>query len=290
MRTLVYHAGALGDFVTCLPAIAAWKRTRAAGGSLLLLGRPAHAALVPGLVDETLDAGAAAEAPLFAGEAGPGHRARFAGVASVLVFAPEGAGIVLGLAAAGIADVVRQDPFPRDRVHVVDHHLSLFPGLELAPEERAPRIAIAGAAPIGRPIVLHPGSGSPKKNWPLDRFARVAAALAGRAPVAWIIGPAEEESGLAARVEAAVPGSLVWRGLSLVELARRLAGARLLVGNDSGVAHLAAAVGAPVVVLFGASDPVVWAPQGRSVTVVGDGECGMEAIGVDAVLRAAVTS
>jgi hypothetical protein len=292
MTTLVYHAGALGDFVTALPAIAAWKRTRGVAGRLVLLGKPAHAALAPGLVDEALDAGAAAFAPLFAGAATAGLRERFAGISSALAFAPEGARLVRGLAAAGIAEVVRHDPFPRGRVHVVDHHLSRFPDLALSPEERTPRIASAAttaaavARPTERPLVLHPGSGSPTKNWPMDRFVETVAALAHRAPIAWILGPAEEETGIAARVLDAVPGSVAWRGLSLVELARRLAGARLLVGNDSGVVHLAAAAGCPVVVLFGASDPVVWAPRGTSVTVVGDGTGGMESIPVAAVLEA----
>ncbi len=322
MTSLVYHAGALGDFLTALPAIAAWRRQphgapagcgtargRAVGGErLVLLGRPAHAALAAGTVDGAWDAGSARFASLFAGRPSPEVRAILADVGAALVFASAEAGIVRGLERAGVRDIVRHDPFPKGRVHVVDHHLSLFPDLELAPEERMPRVVVsAGLEPAGppsaRPIVLHPGSGSPSKNWPIDRFVEVARRLAGDGPIAWVLGPAEEEAGTAAAVEAAIadtagfaaaasvtagagPETRLWRSLPLPELAARLAGARLFVGNDSGVAHLAAAVGCPVVVLFGASDPVVWAPRGRCVTVVGDGTCGMDAIGVDGVLAA----
>jgi ADP-heptose:LPS heptosyltransferase len=286
VTTLVYHAGALGDFITALPAIAAWKRARAPGGRLVLLGQPVHAALAVGVVDEVWDAGAARFASLFAGEARADHRARLAHVDSALVFSSGHAGIVRGLADAGVRDIVRQDPFPRERMHVVDHHLALFDESKLTAEDRVPRVGLSGVGATA--IVLHPGSGSPAKNWPIDRFISLATALADIGPIAWVVGPVEVESGVAAKIAAAaIPGATSWRGLPLADLARRLAGARLFVGNDSGVAHLAAAAGCPVVVLFGASDPVVWAPRGRSVTVVGDGTSGMEGIRIDDVVRAA---
>lgn len=286
--TLVYHAGALGDFVTTLPAIAAWRRAMVPRGRLVLLGRPAHAALAAGLVDEAWDAGAARFTSLFAGEARADHRARFAHLDSALVFSPEHTDIVRGLTDAGVRDIVRQDPFPSVRMHVVDHHLSLFDQEELTAEDRMPRIEVSAE---GVPaIVLHPGSGSPTKNWPIDRFFALAAALPRDVPIAWVVGPVEEEKGIAMVICAAASGATVWRNLPLADLASRLAGARLFVGNDSGVAHLAAAVGCPVVVLFGASDPVVWAPRGRTVAVVGDGTGGMAGIGIDAVANAVRTA
>ena len=70
----------------------------------------------------------------------------------------------------------------------------------------------------------------------------------------------------------------------LYELACRLAGARVFIGNDSGIAHLAAAVGTPVVALFGPTDPRVWAPRGRDVRVLQATE--MAAIPVADVLAA----
>jgi hypothetical protein len=243
------------------------------------------------VVDEAWDAGAARFASLFAGEgarAAGGTGVALSGVESALVFAPEAAGIVAGLRRAGVRDIVRQDPFPRERVQVVDYHLSLFDKSTLTAEDRVPRVAVGTPDSTVRPIVLHPGSGSPAKNWPIDRFVSLAAALAGTGPIAWVVGPVEEESGVAARIAAAaIPGAILWRGLPLADLASRLSGARMFVGNDSGVAHLAAAVGCPTVVLFGVSDPAVWAPRGRAVFVVGDGTSGMASIPAAAVLDAA---
>ncbi len=178
MSSLVYHTGALGDFVAALPALAAWRRQRARTARLVLLGRPAHAALATGVIDDAWDAGSARFASLFAGHPSAEVRALLADVSSALVFAPESAGIVRGLESAGVHEAVRQDPFPKERVHVVDYHLSLFPDLALTPEERVPHIAVrAGVAAAARDaaspvrlIVLHPGSGSSSKNWPFDRF------------------------------------------------------------------------------------------------------------------------
>lgn len=116
-------------------------------------------------------------------------------------------------------------------------------------------------------IAIHPFSGSPRKNWPLARFEELCASL--NVPVAWCAGP-EDELDNAVRIE------------NLWDLARWLAGARAYVGNDSGITHLAAAAGTPVVAIFGPTDPAVWGPRGERVRIV-SGE--LDEIGVDQVLR-----
>ena len=73
-------------------------------------------------------------------------------------------------------------------------------------------------------------------------------------PVEWCAGPEDE-----------LPGAR--RFEDLYELASWLATARIFIGNDSGPAHLAAAVGTPVVALFGPTDPAVWAPRGPRVAI-----------------------
>ena len=109
--------------------------------------------------------------------------------------------------------------------------------------------------------VIHPFSGSARKNWPLERFRGVAAKLERVMPIRWCAGAGDPPLEGAVRID------------DLWELARWLARARLYVGNDSGITHLAAAVGTPVLALFGASDPRIWAPRGENVRVAwwGDG-------------------
>ena len=102
-------------------------------------------------------------------------------------------------------------------------------------------------------VAMHPFSGSSKKNWPLENFHELATRLP--LPVEFAAGPEE-----------ALDGAV--RHDDLRDLARWIASARLFIGNDSGVGHLAAAVGTPVIAIFQASDPRIWAPRGRAPVVV----------------------
>jgi ADP-heptose:LPS heptosyltransferase len=104
--------------------------------------------------------------------------------------------------------------------------------------------------------VIHPFASSVAKRASLDVFRSVAEKLGRSMPVHWLCGP-EEELAAAVRIS------------DLYELACWLRGARIFVGNDSGISHLAAAVGTPVMAFFRASDPRVWAPRGCAVDVVG---------------------
>lgn len=120
-----------------------------------------------------------------------------------------------------------------------------------APRGLGPRIDVKT---ISRPgIVIHPFSGSVRKNWPLDCFRRLASHLA--CEVEWTAGPEEE-------LKDAV------RFCSLAELASWIRGTQLYIGNDSGITHLAAATGVRTLALFGPSSPETWAPRGDNVTIL----------------------
>jgi hypothetical protein len=133
-------------------------------------------------------------------------------------------------------------------------------------------------------LAVHPGSGSPSKCWPADRFSRLVDAL-GVERFLLVEGPADAEA--AAAMRASHEGAIAARGLTPRVLGAVLARAAACVGNDSGVTHLAAAWGAPTVALFGPTDPAVWSPVGRRVTIVRSPQRSMEAIAVEAVVAAA---
>jgi heptosyltransferase-3 len=113
-------------------------------------------------------------------------------------------------------------------------------------------------------VLVHPGSGSPAKNWPAARFAETIGAIDGR--VRMIVGEADE---LAARAVEAALGRTLPRleHATLPELAARLAGCRAYLGNDSGVSHLAGLCGARTVAVFGPTSPTVWRPRGPDIHV-----------------------
>ncbi|MBI4516233.1 MAG: glycosyltransferase family 9 protein [Deltaproteobacteria bacterium] len=111
--------------------------------------------------------------------------------------------------------------------------------------------------------IIHPGSGSPRKNW--QGFPQLIEKLRATrgTPMVVLSGPAEAER-----------GSIVWPDVPVLHSAppRRIAAllrrAALYIGNDSGISHLAAVAGTPSVVLFGTSDPAIWAPRGPAVHII----------------------
>jgi heptosyltransferase III len=124
--------------------------------------------------------------------------------------------------------------------------------------------------PLRYSVVIHPFSGSKRKNWPFAAYQALAADLPIKTE--WTAGP-EEELDEAKRYQ------------DLGELARWLKGARLYIGNDSGITHLAAALGIPTLALFGPTEPAKWAPRGDNVTVL---RCEpMEKLAIATVLAAA---
>ncbi len=104
-------------------------------------------------------------------------------------------------------------------------------------------------------IIINPFASNLQKRWPIEYFHKLANMLASEFTVQWCRGPEEK-----------LAGSFFQE--NLYELGACLARASLYIGNDSGISHLAAAVGTPVVALFGPTDPTVWAPRGGSVTVM----------------------
>lgn len=124
----------------------------------------------------------------------------------------------------------------------------------------APALECREDAP--RPVILHPGSGEPWKRWPAERYAQLADALLERGvPVVLSAGPSDAAA-LAAVRERMRGSAPVLAGLPARALAACFSLARCYAGNDSGATHLAAAAGAPVVALFGPTDPASWAPRG----------------------------
>ena len=134
--------------------------------------------------------------------------------------------------------------------------------LPIAPADVREAEALGIAGPYA---VLHPGSSLPDRRWPADRFAQAADALAGRGLTPVLTGTPDERAivdDVASRMRATPVDAC--GATSLGGMAALLRGARVTVVNDTGTSHLAAAVGAPSVVLFMVTDPARWAPLDRT--------------------------
>lgn len=141
------------------------------------------------------------------------------------------------------------------RVHTAEHLASAMFWMGV-PQAEIPRARLA-AGPAAQPrayAVVHPFASTPEKTWPAGYFIAVAEYLRDKAvlePI-FLAGPTDDSS--------AFTNFRVISNAPLGEVKSLMAGAQLFIGNDSGPAHIAAAFGVPVVVLFGPSDPVNWSP------------------------------
>jgi ADP-heptose:LPS heptosyltransferase len=116
-------------------------------------------------------------------------------------------------------------------------------------------------------LVIHPGSGSSRKNWSTEKYAELVHLATNHGlRVLLLEGQADHEAvrRLLERLKVELP---VLRNLDLMAVAALISEARMYVGNDSGITHLAAAVGASTWALFGPTNPKLWAPRGRRAFV-----------------------
>jgi ADP-heptose:LPS heptosyltransferase len=164
----------------------------------------------------------------------------------------------------------------RDYQHTIDRQAEqlLMAGIYPTPLPSLPAFERPLPAALGGRefVLLAPGS-SPRhlaKRWPIARFAMLAHALEGKSYLPVVVG-SEHERPLAAAIRAACPGAVDLTGQTDIALLAALAQrARLTVGNDTGVCHLAAAAGSPLIVLFSRhSEAARVAPRGTLVRILG---------------------
>jgi len=269
-RVLVIRGGAIGDFILTLPALRLLRDT-IAGCHLEVFGYPAIAGLaqMAGLADGVRSLEHRTMAPLFAknapiDEALAEHLRSFNLVVSFL-YDPDGL-FRASLERVGVKTLIECSP----RVQPDGGHASkqLAQGLEkiamFLEAEHLLRAHFDRPPPDRRRVAIHVGSGSPKKNWPLEHWLKLADEIKdAETEVVFITGEAEEARGMR------IPASHTnWHALPLAELAGRLGTCTAFFGHDSGISHLAAACGVPSLLLFGPTDPAVWAPPQPWVTVL----------------------
>lgn len=293
-RALVIRGGALGDFLLTLPVLAS-LREAAPGGRVELLAYPAVASLArtAGLADDARSIEYGALAGFFARGTvlEPGLREFFARFDLVLSYLYDPDGIFEeNVRAFGSARFIGGPHRPGETSHAIDQLAAPLAALGLPLAARAVRLGLPPARAGAPLIALHPGSGSPAKNWPAANWRSVAAELLASHPGARLAIISGESDAAAVEVLRGTGGpdrAEHWDNLPLADLAARLAGADLYLGHDTGVSHLAAAAGAPCLLLFGPSDPGVWAPPHEGVRILRAPEGKLDLLPVAAVLQAA---
>jgi heptosyltransferase-2 len=224
----------------------------------------------------------------------PELSAYFAGFQQVISYLYDPDGLFeTCLRKAGVKHLLTASPKVNEDAHAARQLARPLEGLALWLEDAAAKFhpsaedqaavdALLG--PVDQPwIALHPGSGGERKNWPVTHWRELLVALPRACPGAriFLLGGESDHARLEVlRADSAVPGEFL-ENLPLPQLGALLSRCRLFLGHDSGISHLAAAAGAPSVLLFGPTNPDVWAPANPQVTILRapNGELSQLAVG-----------
>lgn len=322
-RILIIHQGAIGDFILSLPAIGSF-RYHYPDASIEIWGYPDILRLVEkrfyadtiASIDQKWMAQCYNEDTLLDTYVVE----RFKQFSLIIIFGGKGQRTLLdNLRKSEVQEVHCINTFPQSEegTHIIDYQLSQLSRLgykapdknpKLFPSENDLRLAtdLFTQRHLGNrslKVAMHIGSGSRKKVWSASYFAKLSEQLIKNGCVKIIlpIGPADEE--VVQDYFSLIVSDTIFplTNLPLNELAAVLQQCDLYVGNDSGITHLATAVGTPIVALFGPTDPKVWGPRGDKVFMLYKGsECSpctrekmrvcmhlecMEAISVEEVYR-----
>jgi len=264
-RALVLRALGLGDLLTAVPALRALRR--GIPGARLTLAAPA--ALAPlaratGAVDDVLPSGGLEPLP-WPGAVDVAVNLHGRGPQSHRILAALAPGRLLAFAHTGVLHTDGPDWDPGE--HEVRRWCRLVSAYGFDADPGDLDLAVpAVASPAPGAVVIHPGAAFPARRWPAERFAAVAAAMRdGGERVVVTGGPGEAP--IARRVVelAGLDGRADLAGRThLPQLAALVAGARLVVCGDTGLAHLATAFRTPSVLLFGPTPPARWGPPDRA--------------------------
>lgn len=290
---LVIRGGAIGDFILTLPAIAALRR-QFPEAHLEVLGYPhiVQLAVEGGLVNRVRSIEAQALAGFFArdgqlSEELSDYFSEFDVIVSYLydpddIFRTNVARCTLAQFIVG-----PHRPDERRQVHATQVYLKPLERLAIFGADDVPRLSFSPHTAASRQLALHPGSGSERKNWPEDKWVKLLEHLVESTDLNLLMVGGEAEADRLARLAAAVPPArrTVAQSLALPELARRLKGCAAFVGHDSGISHLAAAVGLPGLVLWGDTNPLIWRPPSEKVRVF-QPPAGLAKLRVEEVLKA----
>ena len=271
---LIIHQGALGDFIAIFPAIDR-LRERFECVDVVCQSQLGKLAQYLGLVTRWYPLEGASFASLFSDQPDPKIKVRLARYDHVLLFSSS-ADLERSVGHIMQQRYHRIEPKPpADKpIHITEFALHNLIRCRLIRRVDLPsnynfHMMHLQKKPNGagnrNKILLHPGSGSKRKRWPLSRFKQIESRLsADGLKTEFVLGPAEED--LHRQLQGR--NRIIHMLDDLIELVQLYQTANGYIGNDSGASHLAAFLGLPTLVIFGPADPDRWKPNGAHVTVV----------------------
>ena len=294
-KILVIRGGAIGDFILTLPAIAA-LRQQFPEAHLEVLGYPhiVQLAEAGGLVNRVHAIEARGLAGFFArnGELSEdlcNYFSEFNIIVSYLYDPDEIFKTNISRCSRAQFIVGPHRPDESARLHATEVFLKPLERLAIFEVDRVPRLSLVleeSTHPRVSTIAIHPGSGSEQKNWPEARWKTFLGSLINQSPFNLLLVGGEAEGDRLIRYGQSLPADRVCvaRSLPLKQLACDLKDCAGFIGHDSGITHLAAAVGLPTLALWADTNPDIWQPLGNNVVIL-RGEHGISSLPVDRVLE-----
>ncbi len=295
-KVLVIRGGAIGDFILTLPVLQALRQSFP-GIHLEVLGYPhiARLAEAGGLVERVRPIEAGALAGFFAnrGELNKDLANYFSQFALIISFLYDPdkvfeTNVRRCSSAQFIVGPHRADD--TGAMHATDAYLKPLEQLTIFDADRLPQLrfpkADDGPDRSVDWLAVHPGSGSERKNWPEEKWADLLSYLAEQTRFHLLLLGGEAEEGRLERLAAQLPAERyrIVQSRPLPEVGQSLQECAGFIGHDSGISHLAAAVGVPSLLLWGPARAEVWSPVSERVKLL-QGEGGLNFLTVEEVVE-----
>jgi heptosyltransferase-3 len=282
-RTLVWHQGALGDLILSLPVLNALK----AGGRVAHLHLISRTDIADILIENRLaDEVSAIEHGLFAdffvsASVSPRAKEFLRKFRNAFIFMKKTDEVFAGNIGKHIPECFFISTAPPDgqMMHVSASQMQQLTQFGTCKEEiplLKVRPFLSGVHGGRTAITIHPGSGGKKKCWPLGKFLELMKLLdrEKRYYFYFILGPAEDRELYETTNRFISANNIdvsIIAGRPVSYIATLLKVSALHIGNDSGITHLASALGTRTIAVFGPTDPKIWGPFGRHVKIVTSG-------------------
>ena len=263
---LICHRGALGDFILTWPALFCLRKALP-HYQFIGIGRTEYMRLAIsfGLLDTYIDKESAGLLDFFCGKSIPEKAGSPHGA---LLWLTEGQNVVDLLKKSASLPVVSITPFPDIQTHLAQYYCSIVQShfSITVPQELSD--CFPARVTEGHYALIHPGSGSPGKNYSPQFYHILANELRryGFPETGFIFGPVEDEKMNAEDFA----GEWIKRPKDVEALAGLLSCASLYIGNDSGVSHLSGFMGTPTIALYKTTDPKKWGVLGKEVVHISD--------------------
>ena len=295
---LVVRGGAIGDFILTLPAIAALRSTFPET-HLEVLGYPrvAELAQAGGLIDGFRSIEAGPLSRFFARNAklDPGWMEYFESFHLIISYLYDPDEIFrtnVGRATKAQFIQAQHRPNENEDVHATSVFLKPLEKLAIFDADAVPRIQLPPSPTEndlerGKWIAVHPGSGSERKNWPADRWVELLQWIERETDRNLLLVGGEAEGERLSRIAETLRSERVRmvERRPLVELAGLVRQCEWFLGHDSGITHLAAAMGCKVVALWGPSKRKIWMPLNEEVRIVEAEGGDLEGLRVESVVE-----